>query len=62
MSSHKFKVGDIVYFKPAVRRIGSGGVFEIIQQLPGTNEPEYRIKSANEPHERVALESELSKT
>jgi hypothetical protein len=32
-----------------------------IGDLPGTTEPEYRIKSANEPHERVALESELSK-
>ena len=36
-----------------------GGVFEVIKQLPGNNEPEYRIKSANEPHERVARESEL---
>jgi hypothetical protein len=28
---------------------------------PGGDEPEYRIKSANEPHERVARESELIK-
>jgi hypothetical protein len=34
-------------------------VFEVVKQLPGTNEPEYRIKSANEPHQRVVRESEL---
>ena len=39
----------------------ASGVFEVIKQLPGGNEPEYRIKSANEPHERVARESELIK-
>jgi len=33
----------------------------VIKQLPGSIEPEYRIKSANEQHERVALESELIK-
>ena len=38
-----------------------GGVFEVIKQLPGDGEHEYRIKSANEPHERVARESELIK-
>jgi hypothetical protein len=40
-----------------------GGVFEVVKQLPGTQgEPEYQIKSINEPHQRVARESELSKT
>ena len=61
MPSHKFKVGDVVALKPALSRNVPGGVFEVIKQLPGTGEPEYRIKSANEPHERVAAESELSK-
>jgi hypothetical protein len=41
--------------------VGLCGVFEVIKQLPGSNEPEYRIKSANEPHGRVARESELIK-
>ena len=45
--------------KPEISRFVPGGVFEVIKQLPGSNEPEYRIKSANEPHERVARESEL---
>jgi len=34
---------------------------EVLKQLPGGSEPEYRIKSANEPHERAARESELIK-
>ena len=61
MPSHKFKVGDTVTVNPAISRSVPGGVFEVIKHLPGTSEPEYRIKSANEPHERVALESELTK-
>ena len=61
MPSHKFKAGDIVAINPTIGRFVPGGVFEVIKQLPGANEPEYRIKSANEPHERVARESELIK-
>ena len=61
MVSHKFKVGDIVAVNPTISRFVPSGVFEIIKQLPGANEAEYRIKSANEPHERVARESELIK-
>ena len=61
MPSHKFKLGEIVFLKLAISRNVPGGVFEVIKHLPGTSEPEYRIKSANEPHERVALESELTK-
>ena len=61
MPSRKFKVGDIVAFMPAVSRhvpggafrYVPGGVFEVVKVLPGN---EYHIKSANEPHERVARE------
>jgi hypothetical protein len=59
MPSHKFKVGDIVAVTPSVSRNVPGGVYEVVKQLPGSGEPEYRIKSANEPHQRVARESEL---
>jgi hypothetical protein len=58
---YKFKIGDIVAINPAIGRFVPGGVFEVIKQLAGVNEPEYRIKSANEPHERVARESEIIK-
>ena len=40
--------------------VGINGVFEVIKRLPGNGEPEYRIKSASEPHERVVRESELA--
>jgi hypothetical protein len=59
MSSHKFRVGDIVTINPAISRFAPAGIFEVIKQPPGGDEPEYRIKSANEPHERAARESEL---
>src|SRR3984893_10222378 len=61
MRPHKFKVGELVAFNPAVSRFAPGGVYEVIKHLPGDGEYEYRIKSANELHERVARESELTK-
>jgi len=61
MPSHKFKIGDIVAIRPAISWFVPSGVLEVIKQLPGNGERQYRIKSANEPHERVARESELIK-
>jgi hypothetical protein len=58
---HKFKVGDIVALIPAISRKVQSGVYEVVKQLPGSDEPEYRIKSADEPYERGARESELIK-
>jgi hypothetical protein len=62
MRPHKFKIGEIVALAPVFGRNVSGGVYVVIKHLPGNGEYEYRIKSANEPHERVARESELTKT
>jgi hypothetical protein len=61
MPSHKFHVGEIVRLKPA--RNVPGGFYEIIRLLPRDDDGEYqyRIKSANELHERIAREGELSK-
>jgi hypothetical protein len=60
MPSHKFHVGEIVNFQPVSRNVPSGA-YEVIKQLPHSGrEFEYRIKSANEEHERVAGESELT--
>jgi hypothetical protein len=59
--SHKFKLGDIVTVRPSISRNVPGGVYEVVKQLPGSGESEYRLKSSNEPHQRVARESELSK-
>jgi hypothetical protein len=58
VSSHKFKIRDIVTVRPSISRNVPGGVYEVVKQLPGSGEPDYRIKSANEPHERVARESD----
>jgi len=62
MPSHKFHVGESVTVLPAISRNVPGGVYEVTKQLPHNGrEFEYRIKSANEEHERVARESELTK-
>jgi hypothetical protein len=62
MPSHKFHVGESVTLMPAISRNVPGGVYQVTKQLPHDGrEFEYRIKSANEEHERVARESELTK-
>jgi hypothetical protein len=58
MSEHKFKIGQWVsYGPPGQRKI----VYTIVQRLPseGGGEPRYRIKAADEPHERIVGEAEL---
>jgi hypothetical protein len=61
MNRHKFGVGDRVDFIPAFyRRSATAMEFEIVRQLPDLNgEFFYRIKSTQEPHERVVGESQL---
>jgi hypothetical protein len=62
MPSHKFHVGESVMLRPAVSRNVPGGVYEVTKQLPHNGrEFEYRIKSANEPYERISGEGELIK-
>jgi hypothetical protein len=57
VSDHKFRVGLWVsYAPPGERRI----VYTIVQLLPPEGgECRYRIKAADEPHERVVREAEL---
>ena len=58
MPTHKFHVGQKVEIVPA--GFSPRGVFEIVRLLPPRDgEFEYRIKSMDEPHERVAKESLL---
>jgi hypothetical protein len=62
MPSHKFHIGETVMLRPAVSRNVAGGAYEVAKQLPHNgSEFEYRIKSANEEHERVVRESELTR-
>ena len=61
----KFKVGDIVSYRPISvhSRDAAKGVYEVVRVLP-TDEKgltQYRIKSALEGHERVADEMEIQK-
>jgi hypothetical protein len=55
MPAHKFEVGETVMLMAAASRNVPGGVYEVTKQPPHNGrEFAYRIKSANEEHERVA--------
>ena len=59
-SDHKFKIGQLVNYHGRER---APGVYQITQLLPPEgDEFQYRIKNINEPHERVAKESELRRS
>jgi len=60
MPTHKFRIGQLVQVTPAISRNIPGGTYEIVKQLPESHgEFEYRVKSINEPHERIVRESAL---
>jgi hypothetical protein len=57
VSVHIFKIGQLVNY---LSRERASGVYQVTQLLPPEGAAfQYRIKSANEPHERVAKEHEL---
>jgi hypothetical protein len=57
VSGHKYKIGQLVNY---LSRDATSGVYQVTQLLPPEGEVfQYRIKNVNEPHERVAKESEL---
>jgi hypothetical protein len=57
VDGHKYKVGQLVNY---LGRERASGAYEVTQLLPPEGEAfQYRIKNANEPHERVAKENEL---
>jgi hypothetical protein len=60
--SDGFRSGQTVRLQHSMRRSNPAGMFKIVRALPeGNGEREYRIKSADEPYERVVKESELIK-
>lgn len=63
LSDHKFKVGQsVLYTSGPYGRGAASGVYKITQLLPSEGDDcQYRIKSSNEPHERVVKESELNR-
>ena len=57
---HKFQVGQSVDLIPSIVRRAAKGTYEIIRLIPDNeDDPQYRVKSAAEPHERVVPESQL---
>jgi hypothetical protein len=63
LGSHRFKVGQSVTYTAGRKGgAGSSSVYKITQLLPPErDEWQYRIKSADEPHERVAKEADLKR-
>jgi hypothetical protein len=60
--THKFHIGQLVELRPKKGSPISAarGAYKILKQLPERDgESQYRIKSAAEEYERIALESEL---
>jgi hypothetical protein len=63
VTNHKFKIGQSVNYTSGTFGVGrGGGVYKVTQLLPPEgDEFQYKIKSAAEPHERVAKESQLDR-
>jgi hypothetical protein len=63
LSDHRFKVGQSVrylYSIGGLKRQPGWDVYKITQLLPAEGDDHlYRVKSADEPHERVPRETEL---
>ncbi len=63
MSDHKFRIGQsVLYTSGPYGRGGVGAVYKVTQLLPPEGDDrQYRIKSSDEPHERVVKESQLKR-
>jgi hypothetical protein len=64
LGDHRFKVGQSVkYCRVGPRhQLASSGLYKITQLLPAEGDEQlYRVKNADEPHERVAKETELER-
>ena len=59
--THKFRIGQTVDLLPSRSRSAAGGHYEIIGLRPTDGEnPQYRIKSRSETHERIVSENDLT--
>ncbi len=61
--SHKYRVGEVVYYtSPTFGRTAATGSYTVVKLLPSEGDDyQYRIKSSGEAFERVAKESQLDK-
>jgi hypothetical protein len=57
---HKFRVGQTVDLIQSTFRSAATGRYEIVSLRPADgHDPQYRIRSKSETHERVVAESDL---
>ena len=60
MPTHKFKIGQIVFLRPSLELNIRGGSYTVVKRLPlRDGDFEYRVRSINDPFERVVRESQL---
>jgi len=61
--SHKYQVGETVYYtSPTFGRTAATGSYIVVKLLPSEGDDyQYRIKSSGEAFERVAKESQLDR-
>lgn len=63
LRSHKYHVGDVVYYtSPSFGRAAASGSYTVVKLLPSEGDDyQYRIKNTEEAFERVAKESQLDR-
>jgi hypothetical protein len=62
VSEHKFRIGQSVNYRSPFDRGESSGVYTVTRLLPPDGgDYQYRIKNADEPHERLVKESQLNR-
>ena len=62
MATHKFAVGQALYFSPGVGGESKKGRYKVVRQLPETgNMLQYRIKSEMDGQERVVREDQIER-
>jgi hypothetical protein len=63
MATHKFAVGQALYFSPGIGgESKSKGRYKVVRQLPETgNMLQYRIKSEMDGQERVVREDQIER-
>ena len=61
MSAHRFAVGQVVHLRSSFRLLpAAAGRYRITGLMPERdNSPQYRIRSDEERHDRVATEDDL---
>lgn len=62
--SHKYSIGQDVYYESQFGNHAARGVYKIVRQLPVESDRRlsYRIKSAAESFERIAEEHQLRRS